>query len=189
PLLPSFASFTRPSTTERYPLSLHDALPISAALDDQRQIRTGNQATAYHHLLATADPSYLPVGLQIDDIAVGHHGHRHRLAYPGPPGPVRRRAIALFTRARVNGNRRSPPGSQGPGTFEGLTGIAVAQAHLGRDRDTGRERRAHCRYDTVEGFRLAQQGGAATVTVDRLGRATEVQIHRRRTQIGQPGAI
>src|SRR5690606_2218159 len=179
PLLPSFASFTRPSTTERYPLSLHDALPISAALDDQRQIRTGNQATAYHHLLATADPSYLPVGLQIDDIAVGHHGHRHRLAYPGQPAPVRRRAIALFTGASVNGNLCSAPVSQGPGTFEGLTGIAVAQAHLGRDRDQGGKRRAHRRDDTVEGLWLAQQCGDASVTVDSLSRATETQVLRR----------
>jgi len=75
------------------------------------------------------------------------------------------------------------------GTFFGAAVVGVAQAHLGRHRHLRRDRAAHRRDDARQRLRVLQQRGAATVAVDDLGRAAEVQVDAGRPESGQPRRV
>ncbi|MNJ58864.1 hypothetical protein D3C77_545210 [compost metagenome] len=100
------------------------------------------------------------------------------------------RLVAFGLGTGMHHDLLSPALGKSAGTIQRAVRAVEAEAHLRRHRNLRRYGAAYLAEDGVKQFRLLEQHGAATRLVNRLGRATKVEVDDRRPQCtGERGVI
>ncbi|MNF96323.1 hypothetical protein D3C84_791100 [compost metagenome] len=147
------------------------------------QVRARNQPAAEHDVFDTADFAATSPVFKGPDFAVGVHRYLDHILYLGHPLPMCWRLVAVNLGPCMHHQLLSPAFGQRKGAVQGTIRAVEAQAHLGRHRNMRRHGAAHLTQDGMEQLRLLEQHRPTAGFVHGFGRATEVQVDHRCTQL------
>ena len=151
--------------------------------------RIVHHAAANHDVIAASDFTATNGVGHSPDFAIGHHRQFHTLTKVGNAIPISRRPVAMRLGAGVHHQLICASCLNGLGAIFRTQIVVKAQTHFGGYRHIAWHSTAHGSHNLTHQFWLIKKHRTPTMTIDRFGRATKVQIYASRIELGQARRI